>query len=476
MMNPDQKIIFGTDGWRGLLGSELNIQNISRVAQAFAVFIKKQYGGGSIAVGYDGRSQSDEFARCFAGILCANGLEVLLSDRITPTPVLSFAVKNRNCHAGVMITASHNPGTYNGLKFKSAQGAPFATQHTAEVETLIDTTEILPQRHSFETINILEPYLAHVEQQIDFECIAAKGMNVLIDSMAGAGGSILEELLQKHGIHAHTIFKEPLPDFAQRLAEPIEKNLQALAETLRNGNFSIGLATDGDADRLGVMDENGHWMNIQETILYLAQYCLSKSQNEGNLVKTSSITDKIFDFASRYPSVSISDVQVGFKYVSEAMMESQAIFGAEESGGFGFKSHIPERDGVFSALVFLEMMGSAGFNKLSQFIEAKRKELGLVHYSRIDAHCASEQRHEVLPQLSMHIPEKVAGFKVKHIQTHESSRGIINSLKFYLEGNPRWLLLRVSETEPLVRIYAEAHTDEEVKSLLVAGSQFFDLE
>jgi phosphomannomutase len=263
----------------------------------------------------------------------------------------------------------------------------------------------------------------------------------------------------------------PSADFDGRLAEPVERNLQPLAGILQHGEFSLGLATDGDADRLGVMTNSGQWMNVQETILYLAEYYKGQRGVDGPLVKTASVTDRILQL---FPGEEVADVQVGFKYVAEAMLEKQAAFGAEESGGFGFKEHLPERDGIFSGLIFLEMLAKSGFTSLEKFMEEKRKQLGNIYYGRIDLENDNPVRHDVLPTLASEVPEHLNGFKVLSTKNYTSSRSLINGLKFRLEGNPRWLLLRVSETEPIVRIYAEGESDDEVQTLLNTGKKLFD--
>ncbi len=464
----NSKIVFGTDGWRGLLGEELNDHNIQRVANALVKYLQLKATTQRVAIGYDGRKNSDVFALLFAMILKENGFEVLLSDRVIPTPVVSFTCIHRKCDVGVMITASHNPPQYNGIKFKAANGSPFATEETALVESFI--TDSLPAMHeaSISLVDLTDDYLRHVESLIDFNAIRSSGITPAIDSMAGAGGLILETLLEKHGIKSRTIFATPEHDFAGRLAEPVERNLQPLASLLMQEDFSLGLATDGDADRLGIMTDQGKWMNVQETILYLAQYYKGKRGIHGPLVKTASVTDRMLQL---FPHEEVADVQVGFKYVAESMIEKHASFGAEESGGFGFREHLPERDGIFSALIFLEMLAKSGHTNLESFMAEKRKELGEIFYDRIDRENNQPQRHNILPQRAEKPPAEIGGFAVATIQSYTNSRGLINGLKFRLEGNPRWLLLRVSETEPIVRIYAEGQNKEEVIKLLEAGQK-----
>lgn len=466
------KIIFGTDGWRALLDKEITDESIVRVAQAFAQYINLKGTTRKVAIGFDGRKKSDHFAQIFSRVLVANHIEVLLSDRVTPTPVVSWITRNRQCDAGVMVTASHNPPQYNGIKFKSKKGSPFASEETALVESFIDKRFPLKSAQPIPGINFIGPWLSHIDYLIDFEKIKEANISVLIDSMSGAGGTILEDILNRHGIEATTIFGIPTPDFSGRLAEPVAKNLTPLSEALKKGKYSLGVATDGDADRLGVMDEKGNWMNIQETILYLAEYYTKIRRINGPLVKTASVTDKLLNTAKKLKTQTL-DVQVGFKYVAEAMLEHDASFGAEESGGFGFRENIPERDGIFSALIFLEMLARSKHTKLSTFIEEQRKRIGKIYYDRIDMENKDEKRFTILPKIDESPPEKVAGYTVHSIQTYKSSHGIVNGLKIRMEGNPRWLLLRISETEPLVRIYAEAENDQEVQKLLGFGKKLF---
>ncbi len=467
-MNKPDRIIFGTDGWRGLLGEEVNLASVQRVAQAFASYMHLHGKTKKVAIGYDGREQSADFANAFAEVLSGNNIRVLLSEGIAPTPVVSYICLAAPCDAGVMVTASHNPAAYNGLKFKSYPGRPFFTEETARVEALLDKHEVTRSTSNITRTNMILPYLAHMEKRINFSAIREAGISVVIDSMSGAGGRILERILRKHQIAAKTIYGDPLADFSGRLAEPIEANLQPLAEILRQGHFSVGLATDGDADRLGVMTNAGNWMNIQECILYLADYYLNERKVAGPIIKTASVSDKLSNLSDRKPSAAV-DVPVGFKYIAEAMLEKNAAFGAEESGGFGFKEHIPDRDGIFSALLFLEMMGSAGANGLESFIREKRLQHGHIHYARTDVRNNDPARHEALSRMTKAPPKRVGHVDVVQMQSYTNSRGLINGMKLKLQGNPRWLLVRVSETEPVIRFYAEGESADEVGDLLRAG-------
>ena len=330
-------IFFGTDGWRALLDKEINTTSVAVVAQAFAEYVLQEGGESpSVAVGYDSRRCSGEFAAVFARVLAGNGIEVLLSDRIVPTPVLSFTVTDRHCFAGVMVTASHNPPRYNGIKFKAAYGGPFSLDQTKAVEALLYRTEPVFSPESPKTVDLIPAYVAHVESRIDFAAIRKAGVRPLVDSMGGAGGTLLQEILEKNGCPADTVYGSPSEDFSGRLPEPIASNLSPLGEALVSapGVYAIGLATDGDADRLGVCLETGPFLSAQTTILLLVDYLKRVRRLPGAIVHTSSVTGLLRKhFLS--PETPVYDVQVGFKYITDIMVRETVCFGGEESGGFG---------------------------------------------------------------------------------------------------------------------------------------------
>ena len=471
-------IFFGTDGWRALLDKEINTTSVAVVAQAFAEYVLQEGGESpSVAVGYDSRRCSGEFAAVFARVLAGNGIEVLLSDRIVPTPVLSFTVTDRHCFAGVMVTASHNPPRYNGIKFKAAYGGPFSLDQTKAVEALLYRTEPVLSPESPKTVNLLPAYVAHVESRIDFAAIRKAGIRPLVDSMGGAGGTLLPEILEKNGCPADTVYGSPSEDFYGRLPEPIASNLSPLGEALvsAHGAYAIGLATDGDADRLGVCLETGSFLSAQTTILLLVDYLKRVRRLPGAIVHTSSVTGLLRKhFFS--PETPVYDVQVGFKYITDIMVRETVCFGGEESGGFGYAIHLPERDGIFSGLLFLEMLSESGFSTLSAYVEEREKVLGKPHYARTDVVCDRPDRTALLPRLHAAALSSVAGFPVVSEQTFLSSRGIVNGIKYILEGDCRWLLIRASETESIVRYYAEGQDDAEVQRLLSAGPALLSSE
>jgi phosphomannomutase len=463
-------IIFGTDGWRGLLGSEVNAESISIAAQAFADYSLKNKAN-AVAVGFDGRRNSKEFAIIFSEVLSGNGIKVYLSESITPTPFLSFYVRKFNLSSGVMITASHNPPEYSGVKFKSGYGGPFLTEETAEIEKLLNVSPVIKSRSNINVADLFTPYLKRINELIDFEVIRRAGLNILIDSMGGAGNDYLERILAEHKIPAITIFAPPDNRFYERQAEPIEKNLLPLRDELIKGTYSLGLATDGDADRLGVMLDTGEWLSAQETIMLLAGFIVNEKKIPGKIVKTSSVTGKLQSVFGKERE--IADVQVGFKYITEEMIKSPVAFGCEESGGFGYGMHIPERDGILSALFMIEMLAGSGYKRLKELVIKRREESGNIYYARIDMFYDHPDRNKRFGDIFAGGIKKINDFSIIETETFLSSRGIINGIKLIMNGSNRWLLFRSSETEPVIRIYAEGNSDEEVKELLSTGKEYF---
>lgn len=463
------KISFGTDGWRGIIDSEMNDETISVVARAFVDYLfSKDLDHYTVAVAYDGRRKSKHLAEKFSQVLSASKIDVKLSNQVTPTPVLSFFVKKNNLSAGVMITASHNPPQYNGVKFKASYGGPFLTEETKKVENFLYLRSYSFDSSRIELVDMIEHYFQHVNSLIDFEKIREANLFPLIDSMGGAGQDLIQQILERNQIAAKTIFEICDENFYGRSPEPIAKNLNPLSANLKQSKmFSIGLATDGDADRIGVLLENGEWLSTQEVILYLVDYIVNVKKISGHIVKTSSVTDKVFKFQNE--SRKVFDVQVGFKYICEKMINEDIAIGCEESGGFGFKYHIPERDGIFSALMILEILGNSGFYKMSQFVEQKRKDFGKIFYDRIDLEFEHPNKTKILPMMEKNPPGEIAGFKVVKLESFKSSKDEINGIKFYLTGTNNWLLIRSSETEPLFRFYAEANSNEEIQNILQAG-------
>lgn len=442
-------------------------------ARAFADYLLERESSPKAAIGYDNRRRSREFAEIFAEVLSGAGVRAFLSNQIIPTPALSYAVAARGFAAGAMITASHNPPAYNGVKFKASYGGPFLAEETRKIERLVGASRVRRDARLVKEVDFRSHYVKRLALLCETESFPDGP--ALVDSMGGAGGRVIEDALELLGIRVNTIFAEPREDFYGRAAEPIEKNLAPLAENLRNDKYVVGLATDGDADRLGVALENGEWLSAQETILILADFLVNVKKSPGDIVKTASVTDRLrerFEGDGRR----VAETQVGFKYVCEEMLAREAAFGCEESGGYGFRDHIPERDGALSALYFLAAMGAAGARDASELHEAKRAEFGTVFYDRIDFPYDGEDRVELLTRVAENPPDRVEDYAVERFDAYRDARGRVNGAKFALEGGARWLLVRVSETEPLVRLYAEGRDRDEPKRLLDAGFMILNIE
>lgn len=464
------KIYFGTDGWRAILDNEINTGSVAVVAQAFTDYVMEESGSGSsVAVAYDSRRNSREFAEVFSRVMMSGGINVLLAPEVTPTPVLSYTVLERKCFAGVMITASHNPAEYNGIKFKASYGGPFSLDQTRRVEQLLYAHEPSFHKGPLPLYDMLPAYKAHIEPLINWDVIRKASLPLLVDSMGGAGRDLIQGILAEHGCFSvKTIFGQPSNSFYGRLAEPIAKNLVPASNELKSGNYALCIATDGDADRLGVVQDDGVFLSAQTTILLIVDYLKRVRRQKGGIVHTSSVTAKLREhFLSA--DTPVYDVQVGFKYITDVMVREEICFGGEESGGFGYGMHIPERDGIFSGLLFLEMLSASTFTRLTEYVSSREKELGKIFYDRIDAPCERPDRMKILPCLLNSEPKAIAGIPIRKVQHFYSSRGIVNGLKYILQGECRWLLIRASETEPLLRFYSEGQDPEEVRDFLDEG-------
>ena len=467
------KIFFGTDGWRALNGSQINEVSVAVIAQAFSDYLLGKNRTPVVAVGYDSRENSELFANIFAQVLSGNMIKVYLSDSIIPTPVLSYKVLESGCDAGVMITASHNPKEYNGIKFKSEYGGPFSTEETKIVESYLYRSKIKESKKFVTKCDFIYGYIRHTERIINFDKIKESGLCLLIDSMGGSGQRLTEQILKRHGIEAVSIFADPVSDFYGRSPEPIEKNLKPLSESLKKGNYSFGVATDGDADRIGVCLDSGDWLSAQYTILLLVDYLKNVKKVSGGIIKTSSVSDKV-RILFENETTPIYEVQVGFKYICDVMIRHDIAFGGEESGGFGYGVHIPERDGTFSSLLLLEMLATSSCKTLSEYFKRKLSTLGQIYYNRMDLVYRYENKNDLLPQLFLNSPRMINGFRVFGIQSFCSSRNIVNGIKFLL-GPCRWLLIRSSETEDIIRFYAEGQSEKETEMLLSCGREILGI-
>ena len=464
------EIRFGTDGWRALIAEDYTFENVRAVAQATAGWLLRTGRARSgVVVGHDTRFLSDAFANAAAEVLAANGIAVALASRAAPTPALSHAVLDREAAAGVVITASHNPARWNGFKVKQAAGNSAPPEVTSEIEQAVPAIldgwgiaglEAGGARSRIERFDPNPPYLASLREFVDLELIRDAGLRIAVDSMYGAAGGLTAAAIGEGATTVHELHGEPNPAFpGMRAPEPIAPNLGALMRLLEGGGHDIGLATDGDGDRFGLVDERGRFLNQLQVFALLVRYLL-EVRGEGGAIVRSITTTRMVDLLGERHGCPVFETEVGFKHLGPRMIEEDAIVAGEESGGYAFRGHIPERDGVLSGLLLLDYMVQTG-KPASQLLAELYEELGPHAYDRVDVTLREEERDAIAEQAAAATPSEIAGLRVV-------SRDTLDGYRFTLEGG-WWLLLRFSGTEPLLRIYAEMPSAAQVRQAIAHG-------
>lgn len=447
-------IKFGTDGWRAIIDEDFTEENVARVAHATGLWLVES-GWTSAVVGYDTRTKGRLFAETTASVLDRHGIKVFMSETFVTTPMVSYAVKHLGAGAGIVITASHNPPEYNGFKLKSHFGGPSLPEEIARVEALVPDHAEVSQSHTAIATDLEAIYLDAVSKRFDLDAIRNSGIGIAYDAMFGAGQDVVKKLLPE----AVTLRCEYDPTFKGQAPEPILKNLADLSTAVASDpRLTFGLATDGDADRLGVFDENGNFVDAHHIILLLVHYLHRYKEMTGKVVVAFSATGKVKKLAQHY-KLPFEVTKIGFKHICRLMIREDVLVGGEESGGIAVKGHIPERDGVWDALLLLELMATTG-KKLSELIEEVYAIVGPFSYDRLDVHLSHEKKQEVMKRCHEGI-SSFGSFHVKHTED-------LDGYKFHL-GQDRWILIRASGTEPLLRIYAEGQTPEEVVEILAAA-------
>jgi alpha-D-glucose phosphate-specific phosphoglucomutase len=462
-------IKFGTDGWRGIIAEDFTFDNVRHCAQGVSRYLLDlglaQRG---LVVGYDTRFASEDFALAVAEVAAGNRITTYLCDKAAPTPVLSYNVLHLQAGGGAMITASHNPAKWNGFKYKPEYAGSASPEIVAALEKhiaavlsdnvvkTISWTDAL-ERGIGTTIDPATPYLDHVARMVDIQGIKASGLNVVVDPMYGAGAGYLPSLLSGGNIHVQEIHGERNPIFpGMGQPEPVAHNLVDLSRAVLEQNADAGLALDADADRFGLVDENGNFITPLQVFAILALYLLEIKGERGALVKSLTATSMIFRLGELF-NVPVHETPVGFKYIGPVMTSENALIGGEESGGFGFRGHIPERDGVLSALFLLDMMVKTG-KRPSELVEYLYSRVGPHHYRRDDVTFDSEKRSILEKRLQGARPDTIDGIKVAR---HDN----VDGTRFTMEDGS-WAIVRFSGTEPLMRIYAEAKTPDSVDVLI----------
>jgi alpha-D-glucose phosphate-specific phosphoglucomutase len=478
-------IHFGTDGWRAVISDTFTFHNLRLVSQAIADAVRSErwHTGvplpesadrSKMVVGFDTRFLSDRYAADVARVLAANGFTVLLAQSDAPTPAISYSVRALGAIGGVMITASHNAPRYNGVKLKAAYGCSALPEQCRHVEVYLNDNEerargpnqmdfdLARQSGLIQRFNPLPAYYDHLRTLINFDLIAENPQRVVVDSMFGSGRGVIKGILQGTGCEVQEVRGELNPGFGGVHPEPIARYLGALASALSAGMGDLGLATDGDADRIGAMDGRGNFVDPHKIMALSLKYLVEKRGWKGPVVRTVSTTRMIDRLAERY-GLPMYETPVGFNYIADYMLKEDVLIGGEESGGISFRGHIPEGDGVLMGLLLLEIVASSGAS-LYELVENLLKDVGPAYYQRSDLRLSHPvAKAEMSKMLVDEAPASIGGEALDSVTT-------IDGVK-YLIADGSWLLIRPSGTEPVLRVYAEGRTPEMVHALLDFGEQ-----
>ena len=457
------KIKFGTDGWRGVIAEDFTFANVRRVAAAVASYVREESEPNrGLIVGYDMRFLSAGFAQAVAETIAAAGIPVWLANAGTPTPAVSYAVVARKAAGAVMITASHNPYRWNGIKFKAPYGGSAEPAIIKRIEThlnRLDRARSQPRKPKPATVEIVDlttPYLERLKQLVSLDQIRASGQRFVIDPMYGAGIGCIARLFNQLRIPYREIHGEHNPIFPGLNPEPIEPHVEGLRRAVVEGKFDGGFATDGDADRIGAMDRTGEFIDSHKIFCILLKHQVEDLGLRGEVVKTFSTTQMV-DKIARKHQLLVHLTPIGFKYVCELMRSNDILIGGEESGGIGIKGHLPERDGILNSLLLAEVMAQKK-KTLGELVEDLSQEFGPHCYARVDLEVELAKAQQLVKQVAAGKFKKIAGLKVTSVQDLDGAK--------MLFGESAWLLVRASGTENLLRLYSEAPSHEQVKTLL----------
>jgi alpha-D-glucose phosphate-specific phosphoglucomutase len=474
-------IHFGTDGWRAVISDEFTFENVRKVTQAIAdeLLTKSPSASPTYVVGFDTRFLSDRYAIEVARVLAGNGVRVLLCKADAPTPVVSYAIVAHHADGGVMITASHNPPRYNGLKLKAAYGGSAPPQVCRQVEARLIENEATGRAPHLADLNTAQAegwierfdpfpvYRQHLATLVDLDAIRGFSLRVMVDPMYGAGRVFLAELLREAGVEVTEIHGELNPGFGGLHPEPIARYLSQLMREVPAGRFDLGLATDGDADRIGAVTSDGRFVDPHAILALLLRYLVERRGLRGAVVKTVSTTQMLNRLAEKY-SLPLLETPVGFNYIADLMIHRDVLIGGEESGGISIKGHIPEGDGLLIGMLLVEMVAREG-KPLHRLLAELQDEIGPFYYARHDVRldegptAAPLDKKNLVSLLSQNSPTQLAGIPVSGIDCQDG-------IKYILQDGS-WLLIRPSGTEPILRIYAEASSPEIVHRLLGEGQR-----
>lgn len=475
------EIKFGTDGWRAVIGEDFTFDNVKKVAQAIADYIRNEgerpisiedqrlaVKDDRMVVGYDTRFLSDKFAELVACVMAGNGIRTILADRPCPTPSISYAIKDNGLIGGVVITASHNPAIYNGIKYKTHYAGSATLEITEKFESYLGKSDVKytplaeAKAEGIVTMkDIIPDHLQFVKRYVNVNLLKKNKFKILVDAMYGAGDSYIQSLLEGGACEVETIHGGINPSFGNVSPEPKMPNLKELADRVRKEKYDIGLATDGDADRLGVALPDGRLMTGHKIIALLLLHLLEDKSMRGDVVQTICGTGLIDKICKIY-NLKVRETPVGFKYISEIMKDNDILIGGEETGGIAFKNSVPERDGILSGLLILEMMAMRKKDILD-ILKGIDKEYGRYEYRRLDVKYPDEKKSRLMASLKTNPPKKILGERIVKIKN-------LDGYKFICEDSS-WLMLRSSGTEPMLRVYAEASSEKKALDILAFGKE-----
>lgn len=459
------KIKFGTDGWRAIIAEDFTVDNVARVSVAVSLWVKKNFPNDpSIVLGHDCRFAGELFAETCAKVFVHHGIKVHMAKGFVSTPMVSLGAFNKKSAMGVILTASHNPPSYNGYKLKGIHGGPLVPEDVQAVE------DIIPATHGIDLgsidlkkakadgmimdIDLETMYVDHVEKNFDMKAIRDSGLNWGYDAMWGAGQNVIKRILPK----ATMLHCEYNPSFMGQAPEPIHKNLIEFSNLIKNGKVDCGLATDGDADRIGLYNSKGDFIDSHHIILLLIHYLVKYKKFTGKVVVAVSTTPKVKKLCAHY-GLEYQVTKIGFKWICGIMINEDVLLGGEESGGIAIKGHIPERDGIWMGLTIWEFMAKSG-KSLDDLINEVYALVGPFKYERNDLHISEKLKHDVLKACESGQYKSFGDYKVNSVET-------VDGFKFHMD-NDQWMMIRASGTEPVLRLYAESDTIENARKILAA--------
>ena len=455
-----QSIKFGTDGWRAIIADDYTVENVLRISEATAVWLKKQ-GGKRVIIGHDCRFGGEMFLKHTARVFASHGIHAHIAKGFISTPMVSLGVAKSGSDLGIVITASHNPPSYNGFKLKSSLGGPTIPSDIAEVEKLIPDVPVTPAL-SFEDAldqglisytDLEKIYIDHVKENFDLSLIHNSGLKMAYDAMYGAGQNVIRHLFPE----ALLLRCEYNPSFMGQAPEPIHRNLSGLSEAIKSsGKYAFGLANDGDADRIGMYDGEGNFVDSHHILLLLLLYLHKYKGMNGEVIVTFSVTDKMKKLAGIF-GLPCTVTKIGFKYIAEIMMKNDVLVGGEESGGLAVKGHIPERDGIWIGLLIMEFMAKTG-KSLQELISEVYDLVGSFSTDRYDLHITEAQKLQVIDACQTGAYTQFGNYKIIKSES-------VDGFKFYFDED-RWVMIRPSGTEPVLRVYSQAPDHKEAIEIL----------